>query len=75
MSALVKGDPARSTRGMDETTLAPLTGGPLLRVLRGPNGGKPALPGRRWAAWSSDAGRTWTKPEPWTYADGGIRCG
>ena len=36
-----------------------------------PNGGKPALAGRRWAARSGDAGRTWTKPEPWTYADGG----
>lgn len=71
MSALVKGDPERSTRGMDEPTVAPLVDGRLLMVLRGSNGGKPALPGRRWAAWSSDAGRTWTKPEPWTYTDGG----
>ncbi len=71
MSALVKGDPERSTRGMDEPTVAPLADGRLLMLLRGSNGGKPALPGRRWVAWSSDAGRTWTKPEPWTYVDGG----
>ncbi len=71
MSALVKGDPERSTRGMDEPTVAPLADGRLLMVLRGSNGGKPALPGRRWVAWSSDAGRTWTKPVPWTYAEGG----
>jgi hypothetical protein len=71
LSALVKGDPARSTRGMDEPTVAPLADGRLLMVLRGSNGGKPTLPGRRWAAWSGDAGRTWTKPAPWTYADGG----
>ena len=71
LSGLVEGDPARSTRGMDEPTVAPLADGRLLMVLRGSNGGKPALPGRRWAAWSRDAGRTWTKPEPWTYAEGG----
>jgi len=71
LSALVKGDPAKSTRGMDEPTVAPLADGRLLMVLRGSNGGKPTLPGRRWVASSSDAGRTWTQPEPWTYADGG----
>lgn len=71
LSARVQGDPAKSTRGMDEPTVAPLADGRLLMVLRGSNGGKPALPGRRWVAYSSDAGRTWTKPEPWTYAEGG----
>lgn len=71
LSALVKADPARSTRGMDEPTVAPLADGRLLMVLRGSNGGKPALPGRRWASTSDDAGRTWTPPRPWTYADGG----
>ena len=71
LSALVKGDPARSTRGMDEPTVAPLADGRLLMVLRGSNGTQPALPGRRWVAFSADAGRTWTTPAPWTYADGG----
>jgi hypothetical protein len=40
-------------------------------VLRGSNGGKPALPGRRWVSFSSDQGRAWTPPVPWKYADDG----
>ena len=71
LSARVAGDPARSTRGMDEPTLAPLADGRLLMVMRGSNSTKPALPGRRWVSYSSDQGRTWTAPQPWTYADGG----
>jgi hypothetical protein len=71
ISALIRGDPARSTRGLDEPTFAPLAEGRLLAVLRGSNGGKPTLPARRWAAWSEDGGRTWTEATPWTYADGG----
>jgi hypothetical protein len=71
LSALVKADPARSTRGMDEPTVAPLIDGRLLMVLRGSNGGRPALPGRRWVSTSDDAGCTWTPPQPWTYVDGG----
>jgi len=70
LSALVKADPARSTRGMDEASIAILADGRLLMVMRGSNDKKPALPGRRWAAFSSDEGRTWTKPAPWTYASG-----
>ena len=70
LSALIKADPTRSTRGMDEPTVAPLADGRLLMVLRGSNGGKPALPGRRWVSLSGDQGRTWTPPQPWTYADG-----
>lgn len=71
LSQLVKADPALSTRGMDEPTLAMLADGRLLMVLRGSNDKKPALPGRRWVAYSSDRGRTWTKPMPWTYVGGG----
>ena len=70
LSARIAGDPTRSTRGMDEPIFAELADGRILAVLRGSNGGKPALPGRRWAAFSSDGGRTWTPPQPWTYADG-----
>lgn len=71
MSELVKGDPALSTRGMDEPSVATLDDGRLLLLLRGSNDKKPELPGRRWVAYSSDQGRTWTKPQYWTYADGG----
>lgn len=70
LSDRVQGDPAKSTRGMLEPTLGWLTGGRLLMVLRGSNDRKPHLPSRRWAARSRDGGRTWSKPEPWTYTDG-----
>ena len=70
MSEPVTGDPARSTRGMDEPALAWLDDGRLLMVLRGSNDRRPELPGRRWVATSSDGGRRWTKPQPWTYEDG-----
>jgi hypothetical protein len=70
LSQLVKVDPNLSTRGMDEPTLGVLADGRILMVLRGSNDRKPGLPGHRWAAYSSDDGRTWTKPEPWTYTNG-----
>ncbi|MDB6170242.1 MAG: hypothetical protein JWM88_3106 [Verrucomicrobia bacterium] len=70
LSQIVKGDPSRSTRGMDEPTVAPLPDGRLLMVIRGSNDKKPDLPGRRWVSYSSDQGRTWTKPEYWTYTSG-----
>jgi len=70
MSELVKGDPARATRGMDEGTLAFLEDGRLLMVLRGSNNPGKDLPGYRWFSTSSDGGHRWTKPEPWTYSDG-----
>jgi hypothetical protein len=70
MSELVKADPAKSTRGMDEGTIGFLDDGRLLMVLRGSNDRRPELPGRRWFALSSDAGRRWTSPAPWTYDDG-----
>ena len=71
LSAVVKADPKLSTRGMDEPTLAELTDGRLLMVMRGSNDKKPELPGRRWFAYSNDRGRTWTEPMPWTYSGGG----
>jgi hypothetical protein len=70
LSQRVKGDPALSTRGMDEPTVASLADGRLLMVIRGSNDKKPSLPGRRWVAYSSDQGRTWSKPEYWSYTTG-----
>jgi len=69
-SELIKIDPNLSTRGADEPTLEVLADGRLLMLIRGSNDKKPHLPGRRWMAYSSDQGRTWTKPVPWTYTDG-----
>ncbi|MEO7649895.1 MAG: sialidase family protein, partial [Bryobacteraceae bacterium] len=67
MSDVVKGDPARVTRGMDEPTIEFLEDGRVLMILRGSNDKNPQLASRRWMAYSSDGGRRWTKPEPWTY--------
>lgn len=70
----IEGDPARSTRGMIEPTLAEMPDGRLLCVMRGSNGGskdpKCELPSYRWYSVSKDGGYHWTKPEPWTYDDG-----
>ena len=70
LSQRISIDPALSTRGMDEGTLAVLADGRILLVLRGSNNKKPHLPGRRWVSYSGDQGRTWSKPEPWTYSSG-----
>lgn len=74
ISEPIIGDPARSTRGMIEPTIAELPDGRLLCVMRGSNSGSKdpdcKLPSYRWYAVSSDGGFHWTKPEPWTYDDG-----
>jgi hypothetical protein len=70
MSEVIRGDPERSTRGMVEPTIEFLADGRLLMVLRGANDRKPELPAYRWVCFSSDGGRRWTKPAPWTYDDG-----
>ena len=71
MGQLVKGDPARVTRGMDEPTLGMLTRNRVLMVLRASNDKNHALPSYRWISISADGGRTWTEPKPWTYTTGG----
>ncbi|MDZ4799623.1 MAG: sialidase family protein, partial [Bryobacteraceae bacterium] len=63
------GDPAKSTRGWDEPTLAVLRDGRILAILRGSNDKRPQLPAHKWACWSSDGGRSWTTPQPWTFDD------
>ena len=70
MGGVVKGDPARSTRGLSEPTLARLDRGRLLMVMRGSNDRKPELPGYRWVSVSEDGGGKWSTPEPWTDTEG-----
>lgn len=70
MAELIKGDPARSTRGMIEGTLATLPDGRLMVVMRGANDRKGELPGYRWISYSRDGGWHWTAPVPWTYTSG-----
>jgi len=70
ISERIVGDPARSTRGMLEPTIAEFPGGRLLMVMRGSNDVKPDLPGYKWYSVSTDGGRWWTRPAPWTYVGG-----
>ena len=70
MSEVVKGDPARSTRGMDEATIETLADGRLIMVMRGSNDKKHELPSYRWVSYSSDGGWKWTQPEAWTDSSG-----
>ncbi|MGI6081871.1 MAG: sialidase family protein [Limnochordia bacterium] len=70
LSEAVEGDPARSTRGMLEPTIAEMPDGRILMVLRGSNDRRPELPGFRWWSVSEDGGRQWSAPEPWRYSDG-----
>ncbi|MFV2067029.1 MAG: sialidase family protein [Pirellulales bacterium] len=70
ISARVEADPNRSTRGMIEPTICEFPDGRILMVMRGSNDRKPQLPGYRWVAVSSDQGRNWSQPRPWTFEDG-----
>jgi hypothetical protein len=70
MSTVLEADPALTTRGLIEPTIARLDDGRLLLVMRGSNDKKPALFGGRWASFSPDEGRTWSKAALWTYDDG-----
>jgi hypothetical protein len=68
-SERVCGDPARTSRGMIEPTIAELSDGSLIMVMRGSNDAFADVSGYRWISRSHDGGMTWTKPAPWTYAD------
>ncbi len=74
ISKPIVGDPAHSTRGMLEPTLAEGPDGRLLVVMRGSNGGSKdpqfKIPSYRWYSTSKDGGYHWSKPEPWIYDDG-----
>ena len=70
LSARVKADPKRTTRGVLEPTVIEADDGRILMVMRGSNDRKPDLPGYRWYAVSHDGGRTFGEPRPWTYTDG-----
>lgn len=69
ISSRVAIDPAKSTRGAIEPTVAEMPSGRMLMVMRGSNDVKPEFPGHKWYCISESGGRSWTKPEPWTYSD------
>jgi hypothetical protein len=70
LSQPVVGDPARTTRGLIEPTLAEMPDGRILMVCRGANDGNTSLPGYKWYSVSADGGLSWSKASPWTYSDG-----
>lgn len=74
VSEPIEGDGNRTARGLYEPTLAQMPDGSILCVMRGSNGGTRdrdfAWPSYKWVSVSRDGGYTWSKPEPWTYANG-----
>jgi hypothetical protein len=70
VSQRVVGDPARSTQGCYEPTLAEMPDGRIFMVMRGSNNKKPHLPSYKWYSVSEDGGYHWSELKPWTYADG-----
>ncbi len=70
VSEIVYGDPARSTRGFIEPTIAEMPDGRILMVLRGSNEKKEELPGYKWYCVSEDGGYRWSEVKPWGYTDG-----
>ncbi len=70
MTKPLKGDPARSTRGLVEPTIVKLDGKRWLMVLRGSNDRNPKLPSHRWFSTSEDGSETWREATTWTYSNG-----
>ena len=69
-SQRIIGEPARTTRGLIEPTIAELADDSILMIMRGSNDAAHDLPGHKWMARSDDGGLTWATPAPWTYDDG-----
>lgn len=69
MSERIKGDPSKSTRGMIEPTLLEMENGKLLMVMRGSNDKDHHLPSYKWCSVSTNGGKTWSDPEPFTFED------
>jgi hypothetical protein len=67
---VIEGDPDCSTRGLLEPTLAELSPGRFLIVMRGSNDSRPDLKGYRWFSISEDGGESWSTAAPWRYTSG-----
>lgn len=57
-------DVERTSRGINENTLAELADGRVAMVGRGDNSMYPERPGYKWLCFSTDGARTWSPPEP-----------
>jgi len=76
ISQPVVADPAKTTRGVLEPTLAEFPDGDILMVMRGSNGGsndpKHILDSYKWYSYSKDGGYSWSPPKPWMCDDNTI---
>jgi len=63
-------DPALSTAGLEEPTIAELADGSLLMVCRAGNRDIPDVPVYKWSSVSTDGGRSWSSPGPFRYDTG-----
>ena len=70
LSEMVKIDPKLSSRGLGEPTLAELSNGSFLMILRGSNRDVPHMPGYKWVTASNDGGYTWSEVSPLKYSTG-----
>jgi len=70
----------KSSRGVDEPTIAKLKSGRIVVVFRGSNVSskawrtriEPGTPAFKWYCWSDDGGKTFTDPVPWHFDDGEV---
>jgi len=70
----------KSSRGVDEPTIAKLSSGRIVVVFRGNNTPfkqwnsriEPGTPGFKWYTYSDDGGKTFTDPVPWHFDDGEV---
>jgi len=69
LSERVSIDPARSSRGCLEPTIAQAPDGRLLMVMRGSNDSS-TIRASSGSPSPVTKARTWTPPEPWTFSDG-----
>jgi hypothetical protein len=64
LGAPVPVDLEKTSRGLDENTLAELRDGRLAMICRGDNSMYPERPGYKWLSFSEDGARTWSAPAP-----------
>jgi hypothetical protein len=65
-------DIERTSRGLNEGTLAELSDGRLAMVLRGSNASWTQRPGYKWLSFSDDGGLNWSPAEPLGCDDGSV---
>ena len=70
LSQVITVDPAVSTAGLEEPTIAELGDGSLLMICRAGNRNIWDVPIYKWRSTSTDGGHTWSQAEPFPYDTG-----